>query len=98
MKHSKRYNTAYGMYDRQKRYDLDEAIKILKSYPASKFDETVEIHFNLASTPAKPISRSATRWFCPMERAKSRACWFLPKATRRMRPGKPVPITWDWMI
>nr|HPH61738.1 50S ribosomal protein L1 [Candidatus Syntrophosphaera sp.] len=53
MKHSKRYNTAYGMYDRQKRYDLDEAIKILKSYPASKFDETVEIHFNLGVDPRK---------------------------------------------
>jgi len=41
------------MYDRQKRYDLDEAIKILKSYPASKFDETVEIHFNLGVDPRK---------------------------------------------
>ncbi len=53
MKHSKRYNTAHGMYDRQKRYELDEAIKILKSYPASKFDETVEIHFNLGVDPRK---------------------------------------------
>ncbi len=53
MKHSKRYNTAYAMYDRQKRYDLDEALKILKSSPASKFDETVEIHFNLGVDPRK---------------------------------------------
>jgi len=47
MKHSKRYNHAYSMYDRQKRFDLDEALKILKALPASKFDETVEVHFNL---------------------------------------------------
>jgi len=53
MKHSKRYNTAYAMYDRQKRYDLDEAIKIVKSYPATKFDETVEVHFNLGVDPRK---------------------------------------------
>ena len=53
MKHSKRYNTAYAMYDRQKRYELDEAIKILKTYPASKFDETVEVHFNLGVDPRK---------------------------------------------
>ncbi len=53
MKHSKRYNTAYGMYDRQKRYELDEALKILKAIPASKFDETVEVHLNLGVDPRK---------------------------------------------
>lgn len=53
MKHSKRYGTAYAMYDRQKRYDLDEALKILKALPASKFDETVEVHFNLGVDPRK---------------------------------------------
>jgi len=53
MKHSKRYNHAYSMYDRQKRFDLDEALKILKTIPASKFDETVEVHFNLGVDPRK---------------------------------------------
>lgn len=41
------------MYDRQKRFDLDEAIKLLKSLPAPKFDETVELHFNLGVDPRK---------------------------------------------
>lgn len=53
MKHSKRYNVAYTMFDRQKRFDLPEALKLLKSLPASKFDETVEIHFNLGVDPRK---------------------------------------------
>ena len=53
MKHSKRYKHAYSMYDRQKRFDLDEALKILKTLPASKFDETVEVHFNLGVDPRK---------------------------------------------
>ena len=53
MKHSKRYTHAYSMYDRQKRFDLDEALKILKTLPASKFDETVEVHFNLGVDPRK---------------------------------------------
>lgn len=53
MKHSKRYNVAYTMFDRQKRFDLGEALKLLKSLPASKFDETVEIHFNLGVDPRK---------------------------------------------
>ena len=53
MKHSKRYKHAYSMYDRQKRFDLDEALKILKTLPASKFDETVEVHFNPGVDPRK---------------------------------------------
>lgn len=53
MKHSKRYNHAYSMYDRQKRFEMDEALKILKTIPASKFDETLEVHFNLGVDPRK---------------------------------------------
>ncbi|MCB5245549.1 MAG: 50S ribosomal protein L1 [Candidatus Cloacimonadaceae bacterium] len=53
MKHSKRYKDAYAKYDRQKRYDLDEAINIIKSLPSPKFDETVELHFNLGVDPRK---------------------------------------------
>jgi len=41
------------MFDRQKRFDLAEALKLLKSLPASKFDETVELHFNLGVDPRK---------------------------------------------
>lgn len=53
MKHSKRYQQAYAMFDRQKRYELDDAIKTLKSFPATKFDEAVELHFNLGVDPRK---------------------------------------------
>lgn len=53
MKHSKRYNVAYTMFDRQKRFELSEALKLIKSLPASKFDETVEVHFNLGVDPRK---------------------------------------------
>ncbi|MCK9309374.1 MAG: 50S ribosomal protein L1, partial [Candidatus Cloacimonetes bacterium] len=41
------------MFDRQKRFDLAEALKLLKTLPASKFDETVEVHFNLGVDPRK---------------------------------------------
>jgi large subunit ribosomal protein L1 len=53
MKHSKRYNSAYASFDHQKRYEVDEALKTVKTYPASKFDETVEVHFNLGVDPRK---------------------------------------------
>jgi large subunit ribosomal protein L1 len=41
------------MFDRQKRFELDEAITTMKALPASKFDETVELHFNLGVDPRK---------------------------------------------
>ncbi|MBM4403366.1 MAG: 50S ribosomal protein L1 [Candidatus Cloacimonetes bacterium] len=53
MKHSKRYKQAFTQFDRQKRYDLEEAIQLLKSLPPTKFDETIEIHFNLGVDPRK---------------------------------------------
>jgi large subunit ribosomal protein L1 len=53
MKHSKRYNQAYTSFDRQKRYELDEAIKAMKAFPAAKFDESIEMHFNLGVDPRK---------------------------------------------
>jgi len=53
MKHSKRYKQAYAMFDRQKRFELDDAIRAMKAFPAPKFDESVEMHFNLGVDPRK---------------------------------------------
>lgn len=53
MKKSKRYRQAHEMVDAEIRYELDEAIKLLKGFPKAKFDETVEIHFNLGVDPRK---------------------------------------------
>jgi large subunit ribosomal protein L1 len=50
---SKRYNKAHEMIDRTKRFELDEAIALLKGLPAAKFDETVEVHMNLGVDPRK---------------------------------------------
>jgi len=41
------------MIDKEKRYDLDEAIKLLKEIPSAKFDETIELHMNLGVDPRK---------------------------------------------
>lgn len=53
MKHSKRYKQAYTSFDRQKRFELEDAIKTMKSFAAAKFDESVEMHFNLGVDPRK---------------------------------------------
>jgi len=44
--HGKRYRTAREAIDREKLYSPLEAIRLLKSAPAAKYDETVEVHFN----------------------------------------------------
>ncbi|MDO9576451.1 MAG: 50S ribosomal protein L1 [Candidatus Cloacimonadales bacterium] len=50
---SKRYREAQAMIDKTKRYELGEALNFLKSFPKTKFDETVEVHMNLGVDPRK---------------------------------------------
>jgi len=71
MKHSRRYKVAYALYDRQKRFDLDEALKLLKSLPAPKFDETVELHFNLGVDPRKADQQIRNSLILPHGTGKS---------------------------
>ena len=46
-KHSKRYNAAVKVADLTKEYPLKDAVEILAKFPKAKFDETVELSFNL---------------------------------------------------
>ena len=46
-KHGKRYSEAREKIDREHAYTPLEAVKLLKEAPPAKFDETVEVHFNL---------------------------------------------------
>ena len=48
---SKRYRKASENVDSLKRYDIDEAVKILQGFPEAKFDETVELTFRLGVDP-----------------------------------------------
>ena len=45
--HGKRYRNARSAIDRERLYSPLEAIRTLKSVDGTKFDETVEVHFNL---------------------------------------------------
>src|SRR5687767_11516835 len=48
---SKRYDAAVGKVDAEKPYTVDEAIAALKSMPAAKFDESVDLSFRLGVDP-----------------------------------------------
>jgi len=50
---SKRMNEAMGQVDREKLYSPLEAVRLVKSLPAAKFDETVEVHYRLGVDPRK---------------------------------------------
>jgi large subunit ribosomal protein L1 len=45
--HGKNYRNAKASFDREELYSPVQAIRLLKAFPESKFDETVEAHFNL---------------------------------------------------
>jgi large subunit ribosomal protein L1 len=47
MSHGKNYRNARAQIDREQVYSPVEAVRMLKGFPAARFDETVEVHFNL---------------------------------------------------
>jgi len=53
MKKSKRYQTAKGLVDHTKLYNLEEAIGLVKKMPLPKFDQTLEISLQLNINPKK---------------------------------------------
>jgi len=53
LKRSKRYLEAIKKVDKNKIYELEEAIELLKSLPQPKFDQTVELAINLKINPKK---------------------------------------------
>jgi len=54
MKRSKQYQQLRAAVDRDKAYDLDEALDIIKNMKPAAFDETVEIHMKLGIDVRKP--------------------------------------------
>jgi large subunit ribosomal protein L1 len=45
--HGKNYRQARAAIDREQAYAPADAVRLLKEFPAKKFDETVEVHFRL---------------------------------------------------
>ncbi len=51
--HGKRYAAALEAVDRDQLYSPTDAIKLIKSFPQTKFDETVELNIRLGVDPRK---------------------------------------------
>lgn len=52
-KTGKRYKAAAELVDRDRLYSPAEAVRIIKSFPAPRFDETVELNIRLGVDPRK---------------------------------------------
>ena len=61
---SKRYRSATEKVDAKKHYQLSEAISLLKTLPAPKFDQTVTLSFRLGVDPRQ--SDQMVRGTCPL--------------------------------
>ncbi len=51
MKHGKTYNSARELYDRNREYEITEAVELLDKFPKSKFDESVDMAVRLNVNP-----------------------------------------------
>ena len=54
MKHSKRYNAAREMVDRSVLHSIEEAVRVLRQLPPTKFDQTVDLAVRLGVDPRQP--------------------------------------------
>jgi large subunit ribosomal protein L1 len=78
-KRSKRYRAAAAQVDAKKKLGLDEAIKLLKTLPAPKFDQTVTLSFKLGVDPRQ--SDQMVRGTCPLPHGSGKTVRVLVFAT-----------------
>ncbi len=52
-RHGKRYTDQLGKFDRQKLYEPQEAMALVKELATAKFDESIEVHIRLGVDPRK---------------------------------------------
>lgn len=63
-KRSKRYRKAAELVDSEKVYSLDEAVALVKKFPAPRFDQTVTLTFRMGVDPRQ--SDQMVRGTCPL--------------------------------
>ncbi|HNV86914.1 MAG TPA: 50S ribosomal protein L1 [Candidatus Omnitrophota bacterium] len=51
---SKRYREREKQVDKKRVYSIDEAVEVLKNFPAGKFDETMDLNFQLGVDTKQP--------------------------------------------
>ena len=88
-KRSKRYEEAAKLVDPEKVYDLEEAIAIVKKFPAPKFDQTVTVTIRMGVDPKQ--SDQMVRGTCPLPHGSGKEVRVLvfAEAKRQLRQKMP---------
>jgi large subunit ribosomal protein L1 len=93
-KRSKRYRAAAEKVEGKRKYPLAEAIKTLKSFPPTKFDQTVTLSFKLGVDPKQ--SDQMVRGTCPLPHGSGKAVRVLVFASGPAADAakRPAPSLW----
>jgi ribosomal protein L1, bacterial/chloroplast len=78
-KRSKRYRAAAALVDAKKKYPFTDAVKLLKTLPPTKFDQTVTLSFKLGVDPRQ--SDQMVRGTCPLPHGSGKSVRVLVFAT-----------------
>lgn len=81
--YSKRYQESEKSIDRNKTYQLREAISILRKMASPKFDGSVDLHYSLNVDSKKSDQMVRGTVVLPHGTGKSQGCCFLQRRARK---------------
>ena len=90
---AKKYAEAIKKVDREKRYDMEEALDLLPQMTYAKFDETVEIALRLGVDPRHSDQMVRGSVALPNGLGKKVRVLFLPRGRKKKRLKKLVQIS-----
>ena len=90
----KRITAARGAVDKNKLYELEEAVKLVKAHATAKFDETVELSINLGVDPrhADQMVRGVVELPNGTAAPSALRCSRVTKKPRKERPGRKSSV------
>ena len=81
-KHGKKYQDAVKRIDKDKLYEVDEAMALVKETATAKFDESIEAHFKLGVDPRHADQQIRNAMVLPHGSGKTRTCLVFAKGEK----------------
>ena len=93
MRHSKKYLASQEQRVETRRYELREAIELIRDIRYAKFDETVELAMRLGVDPRHADQMVRGTVVLPHGTGKSKRVLVVASASRRRRRRRPAPTS-----